>query len=224
MIMNKLLLLLAFFFLLSACAPDPRNAADADATRLRAEQFALDTSQTRSNLAAQQALDLQAQQDQQATNIAAHNRLVTAASWSIILILLASTVIFSVSMWQSSQAFKVFSMRRAEVQANLIPLDPVTRQYPLFILYNGKGSFNLTNPNTGQVLLLDTNHEPDRQAIAAAAQVQTAGVLAVQAARAHSPQAIDKIRPTIIDADGDGLKVGEIFNNMVDMLNRPCHD
>ena len=83
-----------------------------------------------------------------------------------------------------------------------------------------RGVFNLTNPNTGQTLLLDTHNEADRQAIAASAQVQTAGVLAAEARKAHGSQDIAKIRPTIINAKESGLQVGEIYNNMVDSLNR----
>jgi hypothetical protein len=226
--MNKLFFLFALIFFLSSCAPDPRNAADAYATQSQADQAALDAAQQRSFLADQHALELQQANAQLAMQIAARNRLVTTLSYTgsaaLGAIILASLAIIVVTMINSSRAVKVYVMRRAEVHANLIPLDPVTRQYPLFIQYTGKGNFSLTNPNTGQVLLLDTNNEADRQAIAASAQVATAGILAAAASHARSPQDISRIRPTIIDAKESGLQVGEIYNNMVDMLNRSSND
>jgi 16S rRNA G1207 methylase RsmC len=226
--MNKLLLsfILCFCFL-SACAPDPRNAADAYATTSQADQAALNAAQQRSLLNDQHTLAEQQANAQLAASIAAHNHLVTwislAGSLALGIFILASTVIIIVTMWHASHAIKIYSLRHAEVQANLIPLDPITRQYPLLISFH-RGVFSLTNPNIGQTLLLDTHNEADRQAIAASAQVQAAGVLAVEARKAHGAQDIAKIRPTIIDAQESGLQVGEIFNNMVDTLNRSSNE
>ena len=223
MIMNKLLLLFALIFILSACAPDPRNAADAQATLINSQQAALNDAQQRSILADQHAIQMQQAQAQLSTQIAAHDRLIVwtsdAGAAALASFILACAAIIIMNLITASKAAKVYTMRRAEVKANLISLDPVTRQYPLLITFQ-KGIFFLANPNIGQVLQLDTHNKADRQAISACAQVQTAGILAAAASHSKGPQDISRILPTIIDAKESGLQVGEIYNNMVDMLNK----
>jgi hypothetical protein len=213
----KYLWFLLLIVSLSACAPDPRNAADAYSTRLQADQKALDSQQQRAQAADRNAMEMQTAKALQATQIAARSRFIYWLSIidlvALCLVLLVGSGSLSWAFWHLGQAVS----RKALVSANLIPLDPLTRQYPLLINYDGKGRFTLTNPNTGQVLQLDTRNDPDRQLIASSGMVQAAGVLAVEARKSKDPEGMALIHPEIIDASAAGVRPGDLFEQMVDL-------
>jgi hypothetical protein len=87
------------------------------------------------------------------------------------------------------------SARYANVRANLIPLDEGTRQFPLFLQYQGKGRYALANPNTGSVTMLDSRREPDRQMIRAMAAVVLYGAIGREARLSKDPAGVAIIQP-----------------------------
>ena len=90
--------------------------------------------------------------------------------------------------------------RAAVVRANLISLDKVTRQYPVYLQYQAAGRYALVNPNTNSVTMLDTRSELDRQMIAAVSGVQIAGVIAQEARKSKDPAGISIMKPPIVHA------------------------
>lgn len=68
-------------------------------------------------------------------------------------------------------------VKRRRFMATLIPLDPVTRQYPLLPYEGPAGVLRIHNPNTGQVLRLDQGSEANLNMVDNAAKVQAAGLL-----------------------------------------------
>jgi hypothetical protein len=89
---------------------------------------------------------------------------------------------------------------RAVVQAGTVRLDPETRQFPMMMVYTGRGKFSLANPNNGQVLLLDSRSEADRLMIQGSSAVQLAGAVAVEARKSDDPASVAIIRPVLVDS------------------------
>jgi hypothetical protein len=219
----KRILLLALFVLiiLAGCAADPRNEADAYATRSRADQAALNSAQQRYITEDQHTLAMQQAAATQAERTAALQRFFhwfgIVGTLVLCITFVAGGASASWAFWKSTRALSAYAQRRAEVSANLISLDPVTRQYPLLIQYIGKGRYSLVNPNNGMVLLLDSRHAPDRQLIASAGMVQATGVMAREARKSTDPAGMALIRPTVIDAQEGGVKVGaDLWENLVE--------
>jgi hypothetical protein len=75
------------------------------------------------------------------------------------------------------------------VRFHQVPLDQVTRQYPLMIYGNGRRAFN---PNTGERLLLAETSQTDRQLTAGSQTIQLAGIIA-NANNAPSPGEFVKV-------------------------------
>lgn len=199
--MKKLLLILFLILSLAACEPDPRDAAQAEAIRLNAQQNSADRIQARQEAADQAALNLQQEQAISAAKVQAENITIYYAgilgTIALGLLFLALAAGLSWAMIGTGRAW----VRAAEVKANLITLNPETRQFPLFIQYTGKGQFTLTNPNTGSVAFLDTRRAADRQMITASAAVQLAGAIATEARRSKDPAAVAIIQPPLITGD-----------------------
>lgn len=184
---RKLLFVLFIAFTLSACAPDPRREAQAFATRSQAEQEAADQVQQRAQSADSHALQMKhqeavAQEWEAGLNVVIHYASIFA-SIAMSMSVMAAGVGLSLALIGTGQAAGNF----AKVRSNLIPLNPVTRQYPLLITYAGKGRYTLANPNTNSVLLLDTRSEPDRQMILGMSNTQYAGALAHEARLSLKP-------------------------------------
>jgi len=217
--MKRIVLTLVLWMLLSGCAPDPRKEAQAFQIRSQAQQQALNDEAARQNQEQLNAIELQKQQLEQQT------REATAAEWNhglnmvlhygsfvmtaavcFVLFMSARSVVSSFATVTEGTAKAL--VRRAEVRANLIQLDPVTRQYPAFIQYLGCGRFSVLNLNTNSVLMLDTRNEPDRQMIAAMGAVQYAGALAHEARQASDPTGVALIQAPIVDAKNEVLSIG----------------
>ena len=184
------LLILLVIILAAGCAPDPRNQADADKTRLLAEQQAADQTQARKQAADLHTQALRDAEQTQAVRVAAKNRMIGGAS-VIGLITLAALAAASVFVYVTRLApgLAAAAVTAADLRARLIPLDKITRQYPLLqTQHNGQPM--LTNPNAGQVLELTAGHDPNPQQIAATGQTQTVGLIADAAARMHNSEAL----------------------------------
>jgi hypothetical protein len=193
---------LALMVLLSGCAPDPRSVADADNSRILAAQEAANQVQER-ELAAK---DAEARQAVEAgTRAARVQALATVTRWagvagavSVSGVLLAAAVGLG---WFAVGAGRA-GARLAEIRASLIPLSEMTRQYPVLLSYLGRGKFSLSNPNNGQVLMLDTRNEPDALMVKAAAAVQAGGVLAREARRSKEPEGVAMMGGGVADLVG----------------------
>lgn len=211
---KKLLVLLLAVFMLSACAPDPRKEAQAFAIESEAQQKALDQEQARAqdeelhNIVVQQE-EVELQKER--ANAAAWVRIADTFITSLIALLLVglAAVVYEVS--RTAKGIGNAMVIAAETRANLIPLNPTTRQYPLFIKHVSGHRFAIHNPNTGSVILLDERNEADRQMIASVAQVQVSGVLASEARQSNDPAGMAMIRPPMIDVKADGMWIGDSF-------------
>lgn len=211
---KKLLVLLLAVFMLSACAPDPRKEAQAFAIESEAQQKALDQEQARAqdeelhNIVVQQE-EVELQKER--ANAAAWVRIADTFITSLIALLLVglTAVVYEVS--RTAKGIGNAMVIAAETRANLIPLNPTTRQYPLFIKHVSGHRFAIHNPNTGSVILLDERNEADRQMIASVAQVQVSGVLASEARQSNDPAGMAMIRPPMIDVKADGMWIGDSF-------------
>jgi hypothetical protein len=208
---------LVITFLLASCgAPDPRKEAAAYAARVAADQQAADSEQARQQSADLHAAEMQRIQTEQEKSDA------LAAQWektvngiylwggrflvvAICVCLLALAAGISYTSIGTSQAI----VRAANVRANLVQLNPATRQFPLLIQHVHGNRYALINPNTDSVRMLDLDNAPDRQMIAAAGVTQLAGVLASEAARSSDPAGMAMISPQIINATENGLEVGD---------------
>lgn len=211
---KQLLALLLLLFLLSACAPDPRKEAQAFAIRSDAQQSALDKEQARQqgeelhNIVVQQEeIELQKKRANAAAWVRVADTFITTLI-ALVLVLLTAVV------YEASRTAKGIGhalVIAAETRANLIPLNPTTRQFPLFIKQISAHRFAVHNPNTGSVKLLDERNPEDRQMIAAAAQVQVSGVLASEARQSNDPAGMAMIRPPVLDVKAEGMWIGDSF-------------
>jgi hypothetical protein len=217
--MKRIVLMLVLWMLLSGCAADPRREAEAYRIRSQAEQRALSDEAARQNQEQLNAIELQKQQLEQQTreaiaaewnnglNMVLHYGFFVATA-AVCFLLFTSARSVASSFATVTEGTAKALVRRAEVRANLIALDPVTRQYPAFIQYLGCGRFSVLNLNTNSVLMLDTRNEPDRQMIAAMGAVQYAGALAHEARQANDPTGVALIQAPIIDAKNEVLSIG----------------
>lgn len=204
--MRRLILLAVALLALTSCAPDPRKQAEADATRIEAEQRAADAQQRREQEAAEHTQRMQDRDAAQTTTQQAMQDLIRAAALFGQLVLamwmLALGVAGGYAIYTTSRAWQTYTARRAEVLANLIHLDPKTRQYPLLLAYIGNGKYSLTDPNTDSVLLLDTRNDADRAKVISAANVLHSGALAQEARMSHRPGEVANITPIqVIDPE-----------------------
>jgi len=202
--MNRVLIVsFLLVVLLAACAPDPRKEAEAFATRTEAEQSALNQEQAREQKAELHRIEMEKKQARLQELNDGFNRFIR--------VMFFCTIVFAVvfMFYSTRSAIESFNKvtvglaeaaaHRAMVRANLIALDPQTRQFPILLQHVGKGVFSATNFNTNSTLLLDTRNEPDRQMISAMGAVQYAGALAQEAAKADDPTGVSIIQTPVIN-------------------------
>jgi hypothetical protein len=205
--MKQLVIIFSIVILagLTACQPDPRKQAQAFAIQSKAEQEALNSTQTREQNEAANSIYLQELALQQQHREAAAQE--WQAGWNnmirygfifatigVCIGLLAVAVSFS----KASLGIAKATVRLADVRSNLIYLDRTTRQFPAFLQYIGNGKYSLTDINDGSTLFLDTRNEADRQKIQGAMNARYAGVIAEKAQRADDPASMSVIHSPII--------------------------
>jgi hypothetical protein len=164
--------------LTTACQPDPRLDADAYATRTDAEQRAADETQQRE---IKQDDHIYWSTRWQAASVKIDQMTaaaLTVSKWTVSLVIIALGVSIARSLYVIGNGYGQVTLQRLELRSRLIPLDPVTRQYPLLLEKIGEGKFTLTNPNTDSVLMLDTHKAADRMMVLAMARTQGLGTLA----------------------------------------------
>jgi hypothetical protein len=175
--LGRLLLVLAALGLTS-CAADPRNEADAERIRVLAVEEAADRQELRRQEQARFALDLEELERGYAARgsarIFAVQMIVIASGLAGSLVLVGVAVGVVLAAVGAGRAAAEGAMLRARV----IGLDRATRLYPVILHYAGRGRFTLANPNTGEVIGLDTRMAADREQLRSAGQVQLAGVIA----------------------------------------------
>jgi hypothetical protein len=227
--MKRLLIYIGLALMLAACAPDPRKQAEADATRMQAESQAASDAQQRQFAQDAHALDMQVAQAEvagrQATaaaQAAARQRVILWTSIFGVVGLCAMIVLAAYGFGRAfvglGQAAAIYATRRSKLMANIIPLDQVTRQYPLLMQRVGGGEYALVNPNVGSVMLLNIRKVEDRQMIAAAGAVQFAGALAHEARQSSDPAAMSMITAPIVGAIQPKLDIGLSTTNALRSL------
>lgn len=217
--MKKITWILLLTVLFVSCAPDPRSVAEADATRIRAEQDAADQAQARQQSADAWEIEKAQREAEAGQWVESWNNFV---QWGMLFATIAVCAFLGAGAVGASWA--VIGIGRAAanyamVRSNLIPLDRYTRQFPL-VNYAGHGRFFLSNPNTGGVIALDSRNSADRQMIAASGAVQYGGAIA-EAARQHQadPAGVSLIaeRPVVVGAleTNGNLEVGGFVGSTI---------
>src|SRR5688572_18474020 len=126
-----------FFFaciltvILISCSPDPRKEAQAVQIREQAEQDALNQEQQRAHAEQLQQIYVQQQQAIAQETIAAWKRSIKYISIFATIAICLALIPLAVSFSYASFRLAMATARRADVRANLIQLDPATRQFPL---------------------------------------------------------------------------------------------
>ena len=214
--MKKVLPIILLLILVSACAPDPRKEAEAYATRIEADQNALNSEQNRQHAEQLHQFELQRramdQENQKAIQSQwqlALNRAIWGGSITLIIVVCFSVVSVTRTINQTVEGVGAAFVRRADVGANLIPLDRVTRQFPLFIQHVHGDKYALHNPNAGSVVMLDVSNPADRQMIATSGATQIAGVIAQEARQSTDPAGVSIIQPPIVNVKDELLTVGK---------------
>jgi len=214
--MKKVLPIILLLILVSACAPDPRKEAEAYATRIEADQNALNSEQNRQHAEQLHQFDLQRramdQENQKAIQPQwqlALNRAIWGGSITLIIVVCFSVVSVTRTINQTVEGVGAAFVRRADVGANLIPLDRVTRQFPLLIQHVHGDKYALHNPNAGSVVMLDVSNPADRQMIATSGATQIAGVIAQEARQSTDPAGVSIIQPPIVNVKDELLTVGK---------------
>jgi membrane protein required for beta-lactamase induction len=204
--MNRRMIVIAAFLLwalASGCTVDPRKTAAAYETTVRADQDAADRTQERQIEADLHAIAMADAQAAEAERQAAQQVVWRNLGYSLVMLLWLSSIGLAAGIAYASVGTGRAVAHKAMIQANLIRLDPTTRQFPLLLQYTGKGKVSLTNPNTGQVLLLDTRSQAHRQMIQGSAAVQLAGVLAREASRSDNPEGVAMVTPVLTEYAND---------------------
>jgi len=197
---SALILTLGLLALLMAgCAPDPRRQADADATRMEAEQLAANQEQVRK----QDAEEHEIKTNFVKTAAPFINAAIKSALIAVMFAAFVTISSFGVGMSVITISAGFSTARRNYAKPIQIRLDPVTRQYPLLMNKVSEGKFSLTNPNTGSVTLLYERNPNDKLLIQAMSAVQYIGAMGHEARLSHKPEALTSVErlPEIIDME-----------------------
>lgn len=210
--LSGLIGLICLLMLATGCAPDPRKDAQAEQTRIEANQSALDAEQLRAvkereeaDAAARAAWWRAVWNEALSTAKFMGKIFVSAVSLSATASLCIVLVFGGWSVKNTVDGMGKAFVQRAELSASLIHMDAKTRTFPaLFTVSEVAGRRILTVLATGQKLLMDESTNPaDPRLIAALAQVSTAGVLADAARNGKADAAgLAMIQPTVIDLEG----------------------
>lgn len=211
--------------LLSGCAPDPRKEAAAQATLIQAQQNVADQAARRAAEEAKAKLEQQKQEQIAAAWVAAVNQFIQWAGYAGTLAACIVLIRFGQGVGVAVYGLGRAAENRAMVLSNLISMDPRTRTYPL-IQYQGHGLITVTNPMTGQTMLMNTANQADRQLIAAFGMQNLAGMVAYEA-RHHQADpagvALVGVNPAMAGADetradGSRLQIGAALGMVQDLM------
>jgi hypothetical protein len=108
------------------------------------------------------------------------------------------TGVLSVAWWMIGRSRA--AVERSRREARLIPVDPETRQFPLFV-YELAGAPRIYNPNTGSVVTLEAGRDEIPMLITGSSATQLAGAIAQQAAKAQDAGSVAMISPPLVVED-----------------------
>lgn len=221
----RLTLGLIALLLLTACGVDPRK--EAEAFRIKQETFVNNADAEVQRAHEQQMNDLRIRQlaEEQARRDEAHAQRVASAKAMWTTVKIFGSISLAVAMLataffytRTTYGLSLVAIEAAQVRANLIPLDRVTRQFPLLRQVHGS-RYVLHNPNTGAVVMLDTSRDEDRQMIAAMGMTQLAGAIAHEARQSSDPAGLAMMNPAMTNAMTDRLIVGnQIIENAIPLV------
>lgn len=223
---KQLLVTLLAIFALSACAPDPRKEAQAYAIRSEADQQAYNNETARKQSEELQRLNVERQEidlQKERVNAAVWNAIADTFLTSLAALFLVVMTGIAYEITRASRGVSDAVSQAALTRANLIYLNPTTRQFPLLIKQVSTHKFAIHNPNTGSVKLLDERNPEDRQMIAAASLTQVTGVLASEARQSNDPAGMALIHPPVLDTNADGMWIGDSFLKNAIPLNGDDH-
>lgn len=185
------LVLLTLILIIGAYA----GSAVADAIRSDARQDAADRALIRRVAEQRYAIELRREQALAPARVTAWQTVIIAGSLSVSGVIIVASVASSYWLIGLSRA----RVHRANEQAALIWLDPVTRQFPL-IPYRRGQEIHVFNPNTGSVISTARLQPPEAQMITASGATQLAGAIAHEAARARrgNGEAVAGINPLLV--------------------------
>jgi hypothetical protein len=212
----KGLLIMMIVLWLSACAPDPRREAAAYATKVQADQSALHQAQMRVQSEdlhgfeiQRKALAVQHQEAIAANWEAGWNKVIKTATFFAQIAFSLSILGFGIGLTYASigtgKAWSDFVQTRANVQGLLVHMDYKTRQFPLLPVMTGKNVAAFSDPNTGQVRLLDVNTEGDKIAMLYAGLTRHDAALAYEARHASksTSEGVTALVSPIIEMEGE---------------------
>lgn len=192
--LRRLTVLCCLALLLAACAPDPRDVADAYETTVLADQQAADQAQSRDQQAERHALQLEIGRAAQAEREQALRELVKwsgrAGVVAAVLAILALGASFSFGAYRLQQVLVSAFGEFVHTRARLIPLSKATRQFPLVMLPLGGGKYSLTDINTGITTMLDVRNPAEMSMVAMSGLVRHAGALGQEARRCDRPEGV----------------------------------
>lgn len=169
----KRVLVILFAFALWSCAPDPRREADAYATRKHAEAEAARAEQERIQDAEAHDLFMS-----RANEVSAWiSRTMVTAMMAGMFVMATAALSGGIGLALVFIAGGASIAKRNWHMPNRIPLDTVTRQFPLLPTYLGGGRYSLANPNDNTVLMLDTHNGADALKVKSAFGVMHDGLI-----------------------------------------------
>lgn len=169
----KIILIILTALILAGCAPDPRNLADAEATRLKAQQSAADASQAR---AQQQTEWYTKQAEREAVSREIVNAWRAAIPWLAGFVSFAVCTVLltaAIGMGYAAIGMGKATATAAMIAARTIPLDPRTGQYPMFL---PEGKNILIDANTALAMLTDAAAPPNDRMIESSTAIRVNGI------------------------------------------------
>lgn len=205
---------LIFVFLLAGCAPDPRDAADAERTLLLTEQDVLDREQART-------LELERARVWNERWGRAMDALAAGARVGLGIAGFAAALGAGIGLGTLLAGLGAAGAKAALFRADWVPLDPRTRQYPMIrqwvaedgrrLVSFGRGVYLMGNPNDGSVTAFDESRPGDRQKIAGMTGAWELGVVASEAGKSSDPAGVAVIAPAVTNLTGASAELIEVL-------------
>jgi hypothetical protein len=152
--------------LLSSCAPNPRDQANADAIMERAEQDAANQRAAREQKQAEFDLKLSEDQATSAERVAGLNRFIAFLSYGASAAAFLTMLGAGEGLREALVGFGKAIATAAKNKAEIVPMDPQTMAFPLIPVYEGGRKLAMHNPNDGSVIMFDLANPADQQKIA----------------------------------------------------------
>lgn len=201
---KQFLLIVTAAFIIAACQPDPRQAAQATAIVEKAQQDAANQEQQRAHSEQDHSLQVQEkelildkQRAIQPTAIAGWKMF-----WKYFFYFFTAAVCYVVfmsarTMVKTNQGLGEAAIEKAMSYARQIPMAD-NGSFPALLIPLGRGKYSLTDPNGKWTIMLDERNLPDAQMIAGAMVTRQTHVLASNAARQSDGTLTTSIQPEVI--------------------------